>query len=558
MSTKPLARSAAALLAAGILLSGCDDGVTAPPAIAPPAGGPRLAVIPTGDPYTYTCGRSIAPDQAAANTQIANSYSSWKTALVTSSGAPAGTLRVRRPSNNDDTVSEGIGYGMLLAVYLDDRATFDKLWAYARAYHNTRGLMAWHISSTGQVLDSGAATDADEDMAFALIAAEKKWGGYASAATTLINNILTHMVDASNVLKPGDVWGGSSITNPSYFIPSFYKVFRAFTGTTRWTQVADKSYEITAAVDARNGSGTGLQPDWTNSSGAPVSGWSYDYKYDAVRVPWRLAMDGTWYCDSRAKGHMDRIAAFFKNVGVPNIKDGYTLSGTAIGGWHNAAFVGAAGSAAMRSTDAAYQRALWDETVRLTTSDYYVSSLRLLMLMFMAGRFDNPLYTLRDGFEQGSTSRWGTFRDPASSISLSLSSPGAVGNYAMTVTYSIASWGGVNATHVSAPENWSTHKGLYFQFYGTNSGRTIRLEVLDNRAAGSTTDTAERWEFKFADTSAGWRYVSIPWSSFTRRADWQPAGAPNDGFNRTQVWGLTLAPLAGSGSFQVDGVQTVK
>ncbi len=84
---------------------------------------------------------------------------------------------------------------------------------------------------------------------------------------------------------------------------------------------------------------------------------------------------------------------------------------------------------------------------------------------------------------------------------------------------------------------------------------TIRLEVMDNRAEGSTTDTWERFEYRLTDNFVGWKRYELPWSAFTRRTDWQPAGAPNDGFTRTGVGGYNFAPISGSGSFQVDQVE---
>ena len=46
-------------------------------------------------------------------------------------------------------MSEGIGYGMLAAVYMDDQPTFDALWAYGKSHFNTKGLMSWHITAGG-------------------------------------------------------------------------------------------------------------------------------------------------------------------------------------------------------------------------------------------------------------------------------------------------------------------------------------------------------------------------------------------------------------------------
>ena len=36
---------------------------------------------------------------------------------------------VVRPENGNDTVSEGIGYGMLIGVFMNDKAMFDTLWS---------------------------------------------------------------------------------------------------------------------------------------------------------------------------------------------------------------------------------------------------------------------------------------------------------------------------------------------------------------------------------------------------------------------------------------------
>jgi endo-1,3-1,4-beta-glycanase ExoK len=118
----------------------------------------------------------------------------------------------------------------------------------------------------------------------------------------------------------------------------------------------------------------------------------------------------------------------------------------------------------------------------------------------------------------------------------------AIFYYAMNVQYTMGSYGGV-AQGYTTPQDWSSNQAIEFWFNGGNSGNTIRLEVSDNRAAGSTTDTSERFEYKFVDNWAGWRYISVPWSSFTRRTDWQPAGAPNDGFTLTQIWGFNFAPI---------------
>ncbi len=164
------------------------------------------------------------------------------------------------------------------------------------------------------------------------------------------------------------------------------------------------------------------------------------------------------------------------------------------------------------------------------------------------------------GFEDGSLDGWTAFRSSGTAITPSAVSPGKVGTGAIKVDYSIAQggYGGVAHDFVGTPQNWTPYATFGFWFYGNNTGRTIRLEVMDDRPEFSTTDTWERFEYRFTDSFVGWKRYNLPWSAFTRRTDWQPGGAPNNGFTRTGVGGYNFSPISGSGSFQVDQVELVR
>ncbi|MDC0740720.1 glycosyl hydrolase family 8 [Polyangium sp. rjm3] len=310
-------------------------------------------------------------------------------------GLGGGRLPARAAArNSNDTVSEGIAYGMLLSAYLGDKPTFDGLWGYAKSHFDGNGLMHWQINASNSVIGWNAATDSDEDMALALIVAEKAWGAsYGADATTLLGRILQHEVESgTNVLKPGDAWGGSSVTNPSYFAPGYYRAFKAYTGDARWESVAASCYQIIANLNTKTGAGTtGLLPDWTTAAGTQASGMGFDYRYDAARVPWRLAVDAVWYGTPQAIAQLDKLNTFWKGVGVGNIKDGYTVSGGLLGQWHNATFVGMAASGAAVSSDAAFKTAMWNETKNFQSENYYNDSLRVLALLFMGDRMPNPV-----------------------------------------------------------------------------------------------------------------------------------------------------------------------
>ena len=67
-------------------------------------------------------------------------WTAYKTALIVADGTD-GSMRVSRPENGNDTVSEGISYGMLFAVYLNDKTTFDALWKYEQKHLDSSGMM---------------------------------------------------------------------------------------------------------------------------------------------------------------------------------------------------------------------------------------------------------------------------------------------------------------------------------------------------------------------------------------------------------------------------------
>ncbi len=297
---------------------------------------------------------------------------------------------MKRPSDGNDTVSEGIGYGMILAAYESDRATFDGLWNYAKSHFDANGLMNWRIDANGNTIGKNAATDGDEDMAMALIVADRTWGGYSADAKSMITKIMAHEIEPGTwVVKPGDVWGGSSVTNPSYFAPAYYTEFALYTGNASWNNVTNEVYTVLGAIDAKN-NGTGLVPDWCDAAGDPANGMGYNYTYDATRTPWRLATAYAWTGDARAKAQLDRLNTFFEGIGIANVKDGYTITGSVVGQYHNAAFVAPAASASLASSDAAYRAASWQATVALTPENYYNDSLRVLGLLLMGRKMTDP------------------------------------------------------------------------------------------------------------------------------------------------------------------------
>ena len=85
------------------------------------------------------------------------------------------------------------------------------------------------------------------------------------------------------------------------------------------------------------------------------------------------------------------------------------------------------------------------------------------------------------------------------------------------------------------PQDWSGFTGISFWLYGNNTGSILFLDILDNRAAGTTTDTAERWSTDIIDDFSGWQLFEVPFESLNRKEIGN--GAPNDGLTLTAVHG---------------------
>lgn len=360
--------------------------------------------FPYNNSYPYGF-ESAADDQQTANDFVLQEWEEWKNLRITESGA-SGYKRVQRAAASDyDSVSEGLGYGLLFSVYFDEQELFNDLYAYVKLYLNDRGLMSWHIDASGNVVGIGGydcATDADEDIALALIFAHKVWGSegsynYEQEAQNFLDNLYDYCVEnGTYVLKPGDTWGGSNVSNPSYYSPAWYRIFADFSGNTGWLNVADKCYEIIENVKNYN-AGTGLVPDWCTAEGRQAQGQGYDFTYDAIRYPWRTSIDYSWFGEQRARTNCNLINNYFSDTGVNNIVDGYSITGSVLGSHHNASFVSMIAASSMTGYDLNFARELFTENKIVKDSgdySYYGNCLRLLSLLYTTGNFPN-LYNLK-------------------------------------------------------------------------------------------------------------------------------------------------------------------
>lgn len=365
-------------------------------------------------PHTRRLEWLCYPTQASPN-DVVRAVEAWRRDIVTADGA-RGFLRARRPDTPDgvanSTVSEGIAYGMIIAVMLDEQALFDDFYRYASCFENKSGLMDWYIAPDGsRALGVGSATDSDEDIAWSLVMAHRQWGGsgaltqsYLTYAERQIARVWQSEVDHDrfpDLLLPGDDWLGQDVFNPSYFAPHQYRIFAEVSGNSGWLRVIDRGYEIIRASlnDESGNRENGLVPAWCTSRGVPVEafpGALKNYQYDSARLPFRILQDFAASGDARAFDYLQRVSAFFAGIGADQIVDGYTLSGEPAPDPRatrpnpgSAVFVGAAAVGAMHDPsyhafiDAAYARIQSGRL--LARSRYYNHSWTVLSLLMLTG-----------------------------------------------------------------------------------------------------------------------------------------------------------------------------
>ncbi len=337
----------------------------------------------------------LAPFQTTAATptllnQALVYYPNWRRQYV--QAAPQG-LRVVNPENDNVTVSEGQGYGMLIAALAKDRATFAGLWQYAQAFLDRNGLMNWEISSAGQVIGATSATNGDETMAEALLIAGAEWPGhgYHQAGVAMAQAIYAHdLIPGTHLIGPGDGWPATNQdVAPGYIDPYAYQLFATATGNSGWQAVLTDTEQWLASTGAN--AATGLVPDWeTVAGGQAVPSGSQnptradDYYENAVPYPLWLAQ---WAEQGGSSPLITKLATFFQRTPM---SDGYTLTGTPLSsGYVNMPFVSGIAALLMATdpTSAAAQQA-YQALVYQQANTYYGSILKALAL-FVLG---NPTY----------------------------------------------------------------------------------------------------------------------------------------------------------------------
>ena len=279
---------------------------------------------------------------------------------------------------NHDARTEGMSYGLMIAVQFGEKDIFDRLWRWSKKYMqhqsgNREGYFAWSCKTDGTHNSDGAASDGELYFITALIFASNRWGddtgiNYKAEAQHILNCIQPReytptprsggfgggqqgpqkmfLIDPETKLITFTPDGfGQRYTDPSYHVPAFYEVWAKWGDDGRsdmWKECAEKSREFMhKCVDEK----TGLNGDMCQYDGsemqsprfpgmpqgnAPRRNGSNNFRYDSWRVPMNMALDYEWSCADGEwqRQYGEKIQNFFYSQGVDTFLDQYRKDGS--------------------------------------------------------------------------------------------------------------------------------------------------------------------------------------------------------------------------------------
>ena len=288
---------------------------------------------------------------------------------------------------NHDARTEGMSYGMMIAVQFGEKDIFDRLWRWSKKYMqhqsgNREGYFAWSCKTDGTRNAEGAASDGELYFITALIFASNRWGdntgiNYKAEAQHILNCIQPkeytpeprkggfpgfggfgaqqqgpqkmYLIDPETKLITFTPDGfGNRYTDPSYHIPAFYEVWAKWADDGRadlWKECAQKSREF---LHKATHPVTGLNADMCQYDGSemqmprwpgmpqpkpgekPRRNGSNNFRYDSWRVPMNITLDYEWSgADAEwQRGYGERIQNFFYSQGVDKFVDQYRPDGS--------------------------------------------------------------------------------------------------------------------------------------------------------------------------------------------------------------------------------------
>ncbi|WBY01275.1 glycosyl hydrolase family 8 [Ramlibacter tataouinensis] len=406
-------------LSTGVTADGIGPGSTSRRAVDGPDTYPFGARL---DPYVAGILPSASADQMDA--VIRRSYDAWKARAIVDVPTVRGGKAVKFGNSGAYlTVSEGIGYGMLITVLMaghdpQARSLFDGLLTTVRARpaysipEHGRWLLDWRLTIDGSSTDAAGggwnAMDGDLDIAMALLMADRQWGSssgwnYKQEAINTINAMA-----AWNMKPDGTTKGMATphVSRTSDYMTGHFRAFKRATGDALWDRAIDRSYQLVDRMQSVFSPNCGLMPDFiihTDTANPIPSPGGYGdfvdtegyYFANAQRNPWRWGTDYVTSGDTRWRDVCNKLVSFIERDtgGQANrISAGYHLDGFAMNrSYEPEGMIGPMLCGAM--VDPRFQGFLdnlWNWNAGNFTTDYYDSELQLIPMIVASGNWWNP------------------------------------------------------------------------------------------------------------------------------------------------------------------------
>jgi oligosaccharide reducing-end xylanase len=355
-------------------------------------------------------------------------------AVYYSAGANSnGPLAYITDIKHNDVRTEGLSYGMMIAVQLGKKSEFDALWNWSKTYlyHNSPNhpsfrFFSWQAKTNGEVMSEFVAPDGESYYVMALFFAANRWGNgsgiynYKGQADQLLTDLrhramikgsissLRRNTNSTSIVTAGPLFSEehtmvlfspsserAQFTDPSYHLPAFYELWA------RWGPAADKDFWMQAATNSRDffvrtaNPVTGLAPDYANFDGTPVTnGWNKgvaNFRFDAFRTAGNWSVDWSWWAkDPRERELSDTLQAFFESQGMETYGCQFTLDGKQLDDRHAQGLVAMNAVASLAATNPRskqFVEALWNTPTPAGLERYYEGLLYLMALLHCSGEF---------------------------------------------------------------------------------------------------------------------------------------------------------------------------
>lgn len=255
---------------------------------------------------------------------------------------------------NHDVRTDGMSYGLMIAVQFDRKDIFDRLWRWSKKYMQhqeglLKGYFAWSCQTDGTRNAQVPASDGELYYVTSLIFASNRWGNstginYLAEAQNILNCSMQKIgmervaplinLEHQLITFTPDPFGGR-FTDPSYHIPAFYEVWARWAEDGRsefWRVCARKSREY---LHKSIHPVTGLNPDYNNYDGTLLGSKRVigdAFRFDSWRVPMNIALDYSWACADRKwqQEYGNKIQNFFYSQGIDSFVDQYNVDGTTV------------------------------------------------------------------------------------------------------------------------------------------------------------------------------------------------------------------------------------